>query len=76
MRPADRWLGIALTIALLANVLVEFAQPRNAAADSFTQMKWEIEALVTQVVQRCTVSGPVHISSGQSGQLTNGRISC
>jgi len=76
MRSADRWLGIALTIALLANVATELTRPRNAAADSFTQMKWEIEALVTQVVQRCVVSGPVHISSGQSGQLTNGRISC
>lgn len=76
MKPLDRWLGIALTLALLANAGVELTRPREAAADSFAQMKWEIQALVTQVVQRCTVSGPVYISSPQSGQLNGGSINC
>lgn len=76
MKPVDRWLGIALTVALLANAAAEFARPRYAAAESFAEMRWEIEALIAQVVQRCTVSGPVHISSPQSGQLSGGRINC
>jgi len=76
MKPLDRWLGIALTVALLVNVAVELSRPRHAAADSFTQMKWEIQSLVIQTVQHCTVSGSVHISSAQSGQLTGGSITC